>query len=134
MTEINWTRAAHRIGTCQYQLSCQLKCVLVRAFEHECAGIGQDGGVKACGNLCRNLYSRLLRQLVHHLSGRHCFRVNPVHVRKRATASVMINVDEELVFKTFKPRALNAVAFEQYRRVIVAIHPLSVKDFFRKRQ
>src|SRR5580704_5931218 len=105
MSEIHTAGTMRRIGAGQYQFPRQSKSMLVGAFKHERTSVREHSGVEAGCNLGRNFHAGFARQTIHHLRSRHCFRINPVDVRKRSAAHVMIDVDQKAVFQAFKPGA-----------------------------
>src|SRR5262249_27324541 len=132
MSEVNWPRAPRRIGPRKHQLPCQLEGVLIDAFEHESASICQNSGVEADRDRRRDLNSGLLCQLIDQFPGGNRLRLDPIHVREVLAAKVMIDVDQEAILEPFEPRALNAVAFEQDRGIVIAIHPFRMTCSFGK--
>ena len=45
-------------------------------------------------------------------------RINPIHVRERTAAGVVVDADQESIFEPLQTRAVNAVTLENDRRFV----------------
>src|SRR5258708_28216276 len=108
--------------------------MLVRSLKHERSRVGHQSGVKAGRDLWRERRSRFARQAKHHFSSSHSLRIDPVHIRERPAADVMIDADEEAVFEALQPGAMNAVTLENNRGVVVAGNSVGLQHLICKRQ
>jgi hypothetical protein len=59
-------------------------------------------------------------------------RVDPIHVRERTSADVVIDTDEEPIFQTAEPGSVNAVAFQQDGRLVVSTDVISLHNLIRE--
>src|SRR5208337_2070132 len=66
------------------------------------------------------LHARFPRQPEDHFRGGHGVRINPVHVGKRTSADMMVDADQKPVLQPLEPRAVNAVALQNNRRIVTA--------------
>ena len=80
------------------------------------------------------MHSGLARQTINHFRRGHGFRINPVHMGKRAPTLVMINVDQKFVLESVKTGALDAVTLENNRSFVVAIDVLRLDNFASERK
>ena len=62
------------------------------------------------------------RQTEHHFSRGHSVGIDPVHVGKGTAADVMVDADQDTIFQSLEPRAMDAVALENNGRLIAAGH------------
>src|ERR1700730_14721718 len=113
MSEINMPCGAGGVSSGQHQLTRQFERMLACAFEHESPGVSKHRRIKAGRDLRRNFYVSLLGKTINHFGRGHRFRIDPVHLRKRATALVVVNVDQELVLESLQTGTLNAIAFKK---------------------
>ena len=86
--------------------------MLVRPLKHERPGIGHQRGVKAGRHFRREWRPSFARQTKHHFSRGYGMRIDPVHVRERASANMVIDTDQETVFQSFQPGAVDTVALQ----------------------
>src|SRR6185437_2920074 len=112
----------------------QLERVLAGAFKHECASVCKHRGVKAGRDFRSDFDASLLSHSENHFRGGDSIGIDPVHMSKRPAALVMIDVDQELLFQTIEPRALNAVALQKNCGVVIAIDAFRLNDGRSKRQ
>ena len=110
--EVNIVRDLHRIGAATHQLLRQRECALGGAGEAERARVGEHGGVQAGRDFGRNLHAGLARQTENHLGGGAGVGIDPVHVGKGTRGSVVVDVDEVMVFQSGEPGARHAIAFQ----------------------
>src|SRR5579864_8465339 len=134
VSEINVPGAERRISSRQHQLPRQLKSVLVSSFEHEGACIGEYGGIKAGRNLGRKFHPSRARKAINQFPRGNGFRIDPVQISKIASAFVMVNIDQEILFQTLQARALHVIAFEQNGGVVTAVHTLGLNHSLSERQ
>ena len=108
--------------------------MLVGAFEHKGTRVRQQSCVQASGNFGGYFHSRFTCQPINHFAGSHGLGIDPIHMRERATAQVMIDADQEFPLQSIQPGTLNAVAFQDDGRFVVAINTIGLDDFFGKRK
>src|SRR5271166_1475385 len=61
-------------------------------------------------------------------------RIDPVHVRERTPADMMIDTDQKAVFESLEPRAMDAVALKNNRRFVTAQDATRLHHLIRKRK
>src|SRR6267154_3961445 len=123
-----------RIGARQNQFARESKSMLVRSLKHERSCVRHQRGVDASGNLRREWRSPFTGQTKNHFSGGHSLRIDPVDIGEWPSADMMIDADQKAVFQTFKPGAVNAAAFKNDGRVIVAKNPIGLQHLIGKGQ
>src|SRR5579872_3651928 len=97
--EIDSARAMRRISTGQHEFACEGESTLVCSLKHERTRVGHQRGIKASRNLWGELHSRLSCQAKYHLCRGHGMGINPVHMRERPAAHMVINTDEKVIFQ-----------------------------------
>ena len=61
-------------------------------------------------------------------------RINPIHVCEGPAAYMMINADQEAIFQTFQPGAVDAIAFQNNRRLIITVDPIGLQHLIGERE
>src|SRR6185369_14552834 len=97
VSEIDAACALRGISTGHYQFASQGKCVGVRTFKHERAGIGEQSRVQACCDFRGDCDSAGAAETVDEFSRGYSARIDPVHVGEIAPADVVINADQETI-------------------------------------
>src|SRR6266853_6796281 len=120
MREINAARAMGGIRAGENQFARKGECVLVRSLKHERSCVGHQRSVEAGRNLRREWRSRFTSQAKNHFSSSHSLGIDPVHIRERPTANMVIDADQKAVFQALKPSAVNAVTLKNDGRLVIA--------------
>ncbi len=132
--EINSARAVRRIRSRQHQFARQSERILVRALKHERPSVGHQRCVKAGRNLGREFHARFPRQPENHFRRGHGMGIDPVHMRKRTPADMMVDADQEPIFQPLEPGAVNAVTLQNDRRLVVAQHAAGLHNLIGERK
>ena len=61
-------------------------------------------------------------------------RINPVHVRKRPPADVMIDADQKMVLQSFQPSSMDAIAFENNGSLVTSRDAIGLHNLVRERK
>ena len=86
------------------------------------------------GNLGRKFHAGFARQAEDHFRGGDGVRIDPVDIGEGSSADVVVDADENTILETFEASAMNAVAFQNDRRLVTAHDAARMHDLIGKRE
>src|SRR4029079_10854495 len=92
---------------------------LVGPAQHDGAGIRKNRGVQTGGNIRRDADTSFASETVNQFSSGAGCGIDPIDVRERAPAEVMIDADEKLLVEPIQPCTLDTVALQDDGRLIL---------------